>query len=88
MLLADGTVVRMGAEGEVHGATAVATTFTGRARFAEMTLLDGAPGAVWTVHGRARVAFAFTIENGRIVEIELLADPLVLDRLAATTSTT
>jgi RNA polymerase sigma factor (sigma-70 family) len=64
-----------GAAGELRGAQAVAGTFSGRARFARPALVDGAAGAVWAPGGRPRVVFGFTIAAGRIVEIELLADP-------------
>jgi hypothetical protein len=54
---------------------AVAETFSGRARFAQPALVDGAVGAVWAPGGRPRVVFGFTITQGRIVEIDLVADP-------------
>ena len=38
-------------------------------------------GAVWAPGGRPRVVFGFTITRGKIVEIELLADPAHLRRL-------
>jgi hypothetical protein len=47
--------------GEVRGATAVAGTFSGRARFAQPVLIDGAVGAVWVPGGRPRVVFGFTV---------------------------
>jgi hypothetical protein len=53
----------------------VAETFAGRARFARPALVDGAAGAVWAPGGRPRVVFAFTLARGRIVAIDLLADP-------------
>jgi ketosteroid isomerase-like protein len=79
VLRADHAAVAAGAAREVRGAPAVAGTFSGRARFATAALVDGAAGAVWAPGGRPRVVFGFTITDGRIVEIELLADP---ERLA------
>jgi RNA polymerase sigma-70 factor (ECF subfamily) len=76
---ADAAAVAAGAEAEVRGVRAVAGTFTGRARFARPALVDGAVGAVWAPGGRPRVVFAFTVRDGRVAEIGLLADP---DRLA------
>jgi RNA polymerase sigma-70 factor (ECF subfamily) len=76
---ADRAAVRSGASEEVRGAAAVAGTFSGRARAARPALVDGAPGAVWAPGGRPRVAFGFTVTSGRIVRIDLLADP---ERLA------
>ena len=78
---ADRAAVRSGAAEEVRGAAAVAGTFSGRARAARPALVDGAPGAVWAPGGRPRVAFGFTVISGRIVRIDLLADPERLARL-------
>ena len=78
---ADPAAVRAGASREARGAAAVAETFSGRARAARVALVDGFAGAVWTQGGRPRVVFGFTVEAGRIVEIELLSDPDVLSRL-------
>jgi RNA polymerase sigma factor (sigma-70 family) len=75
---ADASAVRAGASGEVRGAAAVAETFSGRARVARPALVNGAVGLVWAPRGRPRVAFRFTIMRGRIVGIDLVADP---DRL-------
>jgi RNA polymerase sigma factor (sigma-70 family) len=80
-LRADRTAVRMGASREVRGAEAVAETFFGRARFAQPALVDGAVGLVWARGGRPRVVFGLTIRDGRIVEIDLIADPERLRRL-------
>ena len=74
VLRADRAAVNAGATGEVRGATAVAGTFSGRARFAQPVLIDGAVGAVWAPGGRPRVVFGFTIIRGKITEIHLVAD--------------
>ena len=81
VIRADAGTVAHGAEAEVAGAHAVATTFSGRAKAARLALLDGYAGAVWSMGGQPRVVFGFTIEEGRIVEIELLGDPDVLPTL-------
>ena len=81
VLRADGAAVRTGASPEVRGAAAVATTFSGRARAAQPALVDGVAGLVWASGGRPRVVFDFTIVDGRIVEIHLLADEEELGRL-------
>ncbi len=77
-LRADAAIVAMGAAAgaasEVHGAQAVAQQFAGRARAARLALIDGAVGAVWAQSGRPRVVFTFTIADGKIVAIEMLAD--------------
>ena len=60
---------------------AVADTFKGRAQAAQPALVNGAVGAVWAPGGRPRVVFGFTITRGKIVEIDLLADPARLRQL-------
>jgi len=81
VLRADAAAVRAGASEQVVGAAAVAETFSGRAKVARTALVDGAAGAVWTVGGKPRVVFAFTITDGKIAAIDLLADPERLGRL-------
>jgi DNA-directed RNA polymerase specialized sigma24 family protein len=48
---------------------------------ARLALIDGAAGLVWAPRGRPRVVFRFTIEDGGIVGIDLVADPETLRRL-------
>ena len=66
---------------ELHGAATVADTFSGRAQVAQAALVEGAVGAVWAPGGQPRAVFAFTIEGGRIVEIEILTDPAHVSQL-------
>jgi len=75
---ADGAAVQMGSEALVNGARGVAETFAGRARTAKAAVIDGAAGAAWQRGGETKVAFGFTIVDGLITEIELMADPEVL----------
>jgi RNA polymerase sigma factor (sigma-70 family) len=75
VLRADRTAVEIGASREVRGAAAVAATFSGRARAARPALVDGAVGLVWAPGGTPRVVFGFTMTRGKIVEIDLVADP-------------
>jgi len=81
VLRADRAAVRTGASREVRGAAAVAGTFSGRARAAQPAIVNGAVGLVWAPNGRPRVAFGFTIVGGKIVEIDLVADPERLGQL-------
>ncbi|HEV7646875.1 MAG TPA: hypothetical protein VGP26_01825 [Actinophytocola sp.] len=81
VLRADGATVRAGAAAEVRGADAVAETFSGRARAARPALVDGKPGAVWTVGGTPRVVFTFTIAGRRILAIENALRPGLLAEL-------
>jgi RNA polymerase sigma-70 factor (ECF subfamily) len=73
VLQADATAVRMGSPEEIHGAAAVAATFSGRALAAQPALIDGAIGVVWAVDGKPKVAWDFTISHGKIVHIDMLA---------------
>jgi len=84
VLRADGAAVQMGAASEVRGASAVANTFSGRARAAQAGVINGAAGLVWAPGGRPRVVFQFTITGGKIVEIDQTADPTRLGQLDLT----
>jgi len=75
VLRAECAAVEMGATKEVRGGAAVADTFKGQARVARLAIANGAVGAVCAPGGRPRVVIGFTITRGKIVEIELLADP-------------
>jgi RNA polymerase sigma factor (sigma-70 family) len=81
VLRADPAAVHSGASREVRGAAAVADTFSGRARAARPALIDGAAGLVWAPGGQPRVVFGFRITRGKIVEIDLVADPERLRQL-------
>ncbi|GAA2598026.1 sigma factor [Actinomadura fulvescens] len=68
----------------VRGAAAVARgalTFGRVARAATPALVNGAAGVVSTVGGRPYSVLAFTVADGRIVEIDVLADPGRVARL-------
>ena len=81
---ADTAAVRAGATAEVRGPLDVAGTFSGRAHAARLALVDGSVGAAWVAGGRPRVAFGFTVVDGRVAAIELIADPERLARLDLT----
>jgi RNA polymerase sigma-70 factor (ECF subfamily) len=65
---------------EVRGRDPVANIFRGRARAAQLALVDGYSGLVFAPGGRPRVVVDFVLENDRIVEISLIAEP---ERIAA-----
>jgi RNA polymerase sigma factor (sigma-70 family) len=77
---ADGAAVALGAAPELRGAESVVHRFAGHARGARLALVGGAVGAVWAAGGKPRVAFEFTVEDGRVRAIDLIGDP---DHLAA-----
>ncbi|GAA4802320.1 sigma-70 family RNA polymerase sigma factor [Actinomycetospora chlora] len=62
----------------LQGAEAVARVFSGRAREAQPALLDGAVGAVFAPGGTVYTAFELVVVDGRIVALEMIADPDVL----------
>ncbi len=74
VLRADDTAMRLGASPEVRGAQELVTNFAGRARGAVPALVNGTAGAAWAPGGQPRVVFRFTVQEDRIVGIELIAD--------------
>lgn len=75
VLRPDAAAVRMGSLRETRGAAEVATTLSGGARGARVALVDGVAGLVWAPGGHTRGVIAFTIVDGRIVEIDVTGDP-------------
>jgi RNA polymerase sigma factor (sigma-70 family) len=78
VLRADHVAVSVGAAGvprEARGAAGVARHFVGRAQGARPALVDGAVGAVVARGTRLFLALSLTIRNGKIVEIDVVADP-------------
>jgi RNA polymerase sigma-70 factor (ECF subfamily) len=65
---------------EIRGAAKVAEIFRGRARAAQPSLVAGNVGAAIAHEGRLRVAFAFTVANGKVAAIDIIGDSA---RLAA-----
>ena len=89
VLRIDGGAVPVGTSRVVRGAEAVANqalTFSQFARlFARPVLVNGAAGVVsWTPDGRLFSVLGFTVRQGKIVEIDILADPARLRRLDVT----
>jgi RNA polymerase sigma-70 factor (ECF subfamily) len=77
---------RPGASRVVHGAAAVAgQALTAALPTAELhpALVNGAAGVVVTVRGRPFAVMGFTVADGRIVEIDAIADPERVGRIAA-----
>jgi RNA polymerase sigma factor (sigma-70 family) len=78
---ADATAVKMGAAPEVRGATAVLNTFLARAVGARPAVIDGVAGAAWAPGGQIRAVLSFTVANGKVTAIDLVADRERLDQL-------
>jgi RNA polymerase sigma factor (sigma-70 family) len=78
VLRVDRGVLRPGAPREIRGAAAVAEQVRGFARLARharLALVNGAAGFVVASGGRPLAIAGFALAQGRIVEIDLLADP-------------
>jgi RNA polymerase sigma factor (sigma-70 family) len=74
---ADAAAAALGAR-EVRGAEASARqaiNYRQGARFIQPMLIDGVPGAVLAPRGKLLRAFTFTLKDGKIVEIEIIAEP-------------
>src|SRR5579859_1219763 len=78
---ADQTVKAAGTFSDMRGAETVAKSFKGRARGIQPVLVNGAAGAMWAPNGQPRGVFRFTINNGKITEIQLIADSAQLTQL-------
>jgi RNA polymerase sigma-70 factor (ECF subfamily) len=87
VLRVDRGALRPGEAREVRGARAVVEqvrTFARLAAFARPALVNGAAGFVVAPRGRPLAVAGFTVARGRIVEIDLLADPARLRQLDLT----
>jgi RNA polymerase sigma-70 factor (ECF subfamily) len=79
--------VRQDASIVLRGANAVAghtATYSNLYPFVRPALVNGAAGAVVAPHGRPFSVMAFTVTNGKITQIDVLADPERLTRLDVT----
>jgi RNA polymerase sigma factor (sigma-70 family) len=87
VLRADRGAVPAGASVIVRGARAVAEnarSFAHLGPFGRPALVNGAAGMVVAPHGRPFAVMGFTVADGRIVEIDVLADPARVNRLDLT----
>jgi RNA polymerase sigma-70 factor (ECF subfamily) len=78
VLRADAGALPSGASREMRGAQAVAAgarTFARLARLARPALVNGAAGFIVAQNGRPVSVAGFTVTGGKIVEIDILADP-------------
>jgi RNA polymerase sigma factor (sigma-70 family) len=82
VLRSDRAALPAGVPREVHGAPAVTRrALVGRARAARPALVDGAVGVVVAPRGRLLMVLDFKIRDGKIVEIDAVADPERLNQL-------
>ncbi len=80
-LTCDTAAILMGGPQNQHGRQDVATVFSGRARAARLASLDGVPGLIWSRGGVTQVAFDFSIREGLVTEIAMIADVEVLEEM-------
>jgi RNA polymerase sigma-70 factor (ECF subfamily) len=83
----DGGVLRADASLVAHGADAVAAhtgTYSELYPCVRAALVNGAAGAVVAPDGRVFSVMAFTVTNGKIIEIDALLDPERLEQLDLT----
>lgn len=71
---ADDAAMRLGAQAEIRGATAVAAAFKGRAQAARPALADGAPALAVILGGQLRILLRLTFRDDRIVGVEAIAE--------------
>ena len=84
VIRADSAAAPPGAPREVRGARAwakQALAFSRGARFAQPALVNGSVGVVVAPRGRLFRVLSFTITSGKIVEIDVVADPERLRQL-------
>jgi len=84
VLRADWGAVPAGLSRKVRGAPAVAEgalTFARLAPFARPALVNGAAGVIVAPRGQPFSVMGFTVRHGKIVEIDILADPERLSQL-------
>src|SRR5438067_1546358 len=72
---ADRAAIAVGASREARGAPAVAKLASGRALLARAALVNGTVGVVVAPLGRLFLVLGLTIVDGKIVEIDAVADP-------------
>lgn len=78
----DLTAVPAGEAPEVRGASAVANLFKGRARRgAQPALVNGSVGVIVAPRGRLFLVLELTFTNGKIAEINAVADPARLSEI-------
>ncbi|MEU8892042.1 RNA polymerase sigma factor SigJ [Streptomyces sp. NPDC048442] len=83
VLRADAGATLPGASRVIRGAREVvsnALMFSRAAQFARIALVNGVPGLVTVINGRPLSVMDFTVVDGKVVELNVLADP---ERLAA-----
>lgn len=82
VLRGDTEAVRLGGGAEIHGATAVASFFNGRARAAIPGFIDGEVGVLVPVAGRMLLVLEVDVDGEKIVSLDAVANHDTLASLA------
>ncbi|MDH2412736.1 sigma-70 family RNA polymerase sigma factor [Nocardioides sp. CER19] len=80
IMQSDAAGIAMGTDPVYAGADAVAARFNG-VRGAQPVTVDGWSAAAWVHHRDVKVAFLFTVADGLITGVDLVADPETLGRM-------
>jgi RNA polymerase sigma-70 factor (ECF subfamily) len=80
-LVADAAAIAIGAPERKDGPIDVATRFAGGAQAARLALLDGVAGFVWAQGGKPKIAFEFTVVEGKVTRIDMIGDEDVLGEM-------
>jgi RNA polymerase sigma-70 factor (ECF subfamily) len=83
VVASDAQAVALGSPASIDSREDVASFFNGSARSALPVFLDGRPAAAWFLHGEAKVAFDFTVRDGRVERIAFRAAPEALAAVVA-----
>jgi hypothetical protein len=78
VIRADSAAAPPGAPREIRGCEDLgqgAIAFSQLARSVQAMLVDGAVGLVWAPRGRLSRVLSFTITHGKIVQVDVIADP-------------
>ncbi|HKR21304.1 MAG TPA: sigma-70 family RNA polymerase sigma factor [Pyrinomonadaceae bacterium] len=85
---ADAAAIAGGGRAEIHGArnwARGAVAFSRMARFVELALIDGKVGLVMAPGGHLSRVLTFTVTNDKIVEAQIIGDPVRLQQLQIST---
>lgn len=74
----------IGARTETQGAIALAKKVAGRAKPAQVALVDGCIGAIAAPGGKLLYVIQFTIKDGKIAEVDLISNSARLEQLDLT----
>jgi RNA polymerase sigma-70 factor (ECF subfamily) len=75
---ADAAAATLGTPAHMEGSDEVANFFNGAAAAAFPVFVEDRPGSAWIHRGEVKVAFDFTIEDGKVRRLQFRAEPELL----------